>query len=226
MTDLLDAAIELPPRAGAAQQLFVLLHGVGNEPESLMPLAGALREIFPSSAIVAPRGFSPFDSGPGGRQWFSVRGIDEENRPARVAAIMPRVIAMVRAAQEKWKVPPIATALGGFSQGAIVSLEAIQAEDGLGGRVMAFGGRYATLPDVAPRWTTIHLLHGDADRVMPVRHAQMAMHHLASLNGDVTIDIAHGVGHELHPALIERAVDRLQSRIPIRYWQRAFGGST
>jgi len=224
VTDLLAEAIELPPRSGAAQQLFVLLHGVGTEPETLMALAGALRETFPHAAIVAPRGFSPFDNGPAGRQWFSVRGIDEENRPARIAAIMPRVIDTVRAAQDKWKVPPIATALGGFSQGAIVSLEAIKVEDGLGGRVMAFGGRYATLPDAAPRWTTVHLFHGDADRVMPVRHAETAMHHLASLNGDATIDIAHGVGHEIHPALIERALDRLQGRIPIRYWQRAFGG--
>ncbi len=224
MSDALADAIELPPRGGVAQQLFVLLHGVGTEPETMMPLASALRETFARSAIVLPRGFEHFDGGLQGRQWFSVRGIDEDNRPSRVAAIMPSVIAMVRGAQERWKVPPMATALGGFSQGAIVSLEAIAAEDGLGGRVMAFGGRYATLPDAAPRWTTLHLFHGDADRVMPVRHAEAAMHHLASLNGDVTIDIAHGVGHEVHPALIERALDRLQGRIPIRYWQRAFGG--
>lgn len=224
MSDALAEAIELPPRSGPAQQLFVLLHGVGTEPETMMPLAGALRETFANAAIVAPRGFAPFDNEAQGRQWFSVRGIDEENRPERIAAIMPRVIEMVRAAQDKWKVPPIATALGGFSQGAIVSLEAIKAEDGLGGRLLVFGGRYATLPESAPRWTTIHLFHGSDDRVMPVKHAETAMHHLAALNGDVTIDIAHGVGHSVHPALIERALDRLQGRIPIRYWQRAFGG--
>lgn len=216
--------IEFAPAAGEASQLFVLLHGVGGTPASMLPLANAFHAQYPRAALVALPGFEAFDSGPHGRQWFSIRNIDEANRPGRIAAVMPQVIAMVRAEQDRWKVPPLATAIAGFSQGGIVALESIAREDGLAGRVLAFSARYALPPDVAPRWTTVHLFHGDEDRIIPARYAQEAMHHLASLHGDATIDIAHGVGHELHPALIERAMDRLQSRIPIRYWQRAFGG--
>ena len=58
---------------------------------------------------------------------------------------------------------------------------------------------------------------------MPVGHASAAMAHIEALNGDVTLDIADGVGHELHPALIARAVERLTSRIPLRTWRAALG---
>jgi phospholipase/carboxylesterase len=115
------------------------------------------------------------------------------------------------------------TALVGFSQGAILALETAQAEDGLAGRVLAFGGRYAVLPDHAPRETTLHLLHGAQDTVMPARHAREALDRLGQLGGDATLDIAEGVGHELHPVLMAEAIRRLRTHIPYRTWQAALG---
>jgi phospholipase/carboxylesterase len=43
--------------------------------------------------------------------------------------------------------------------------------------------------------------------------------------GDVTLDIAEEVGHELHPALIEQALHRLTHHIPLRTWQAALGSA-
>jgi phospholipase/carboxylesterase len=39
--------------------------------------------------------------------------------------------------------------------------------------------------------------------------------------GDATLDIADEVGHELHPALLERAVFRLTHHVPPRLWREA-----
>ena len=75
------------------RQLFILLHGVGGTPDSLLPLAEAVRAAFPTAAVLIPEGFEPFDGGGAGRQWFSVRGVTEENRPARVAAALPALAA-------------------------------------------------------------------------------------------------------------------------------------
>lgn len=215
--------IDLPPVGGPAEQLLVLLHGVGATPESMLPVAEALRRAYPRAAASLPEGFDRFDAGSDGRQWFSTSGIDEISRPERVAAALPRLIDFVREQQHRWKVFPIATVLIGFSQGAIMALEAIAREDGLGSRVLAFSGRYARLPASAPRYTTVHLFHGAEDMVIPVAHASAALEQLAALNGDATLDIAHDVGHTLHPALVDVAVERLQKRVPLRYWQRALG---
>lgn len=215
---------------GPPRQLMVLLHGVGADTDNLAPLAQVLRAHFPQAAVLVPRGFEPFDAGGtiqlAGRQWFSISGVTEENRPARVAAALPRLIEWIHAAQERLQVPPPATALFGFSQGSIMALEAVSREDGLAGRVVAFAGRYARLPDEAPQQTTLHLLHGADDPVIPARHAREALEHIAALpGGDATLDIASGVGHELHAALLGEALHRLTHHIPRRTWQAALGSA-
>ena len=39
-------------------------------------------------------------------------------------------------------------------------------------------------------------------------HARDAFEHLQALGADVSLDIAHDVGHEPHPALVAQAIDR------------------
>jgi len=219
----MNEPIEWLPLQGRPEQLLLLLHGVGADGRSMAPLAQALRAEFPQAAIVAPDAPHPFDAGGAGRQWFSVRGIDEASRVPRCAAALAPLADWVRATQQRLGVSPAATALVGFSQGAIMALELAAAEDGLAGRVLAFAGRYARLPDAAPRHTTLHLFHGGADPVMPAAHARAALEHLGALHGDATIDIAEGVGHELHPVLLQCALQRLRTHIPLRTWQAALG---
>lgn len=227
----MELPIEWLPAEGEPQQLILLLHGWGQDGSHLAPLAQALRQQFAQSAVLAPSAPSlaePQHAGrpaPGGRQWYSVGGLTESNWGERVAALLPGLQAWVQAQQQRLGVGPAATCLGGFSQGAIVSLALASHHDGLCGRVLAFGGRYAEAPLAAPRHTTIHLFHGGADRVIPAQGSRDALEHLAALQGDATLDIAEGVGHEVHPALVQCALQRLQTHIPLRTWQAAMGAA-
>lgn len=216
--------IQILPDEGEPQQLMLLLHGVGASAQDLVPLAHALRESFPQAAFLLPDGFAPFDAHPAlaGRQWFSIQGVTDENRPARVASALPRFVATVRALQLRFAIEWPRTALFGFSQGAIMALEAAQAEPELAGRVIAFSGRYATLPDHAPRDTCVHLLHGLDDTVLPHGPVVAAARQLVALGADVTADVLPQVGHELDPRLIERAIDQLRGFLPRRLWKAAF----
>ncbi len=212
------------PPAGA-RQLVILLHGVGSRPTDMLGLAEAFRSTWPDAAIAIPQGMQPFDAALHDRyQWFSLAGVTEQNRPERVAGVLPAFIELVRGIQETTKVPPTDTVFAGFSQGAIMALEAVSAADGLAGRVLAFSGRYARLPETAPKSSSISFYHGDQDEVIPLRHAQDAFDHLQELRGDVSLDIAHGIGHEPHPALVAHAIDRLKNQIPARLWRRALTG--
>jgi phospholipase/carboxylesterase len=216
----------LPPQ-GRPEQLMLVLHGVGDSAAGIAPLAEALRRAFPQSAVLVPDGFEPFDGDPsgalGGRQWFSRLGIHEGNRAERVRAVLPRLAAFVRGAQQSTGVGPAATALVGFSQGAVCALELTQSEDGLAGRVLSFAGRYAVLPERRLEHTTLHFFHGGDDDVIPADHARAAMQRIADLHGDATIDIAEGVGHELPVALVNCAIERLRTHIPHRTWAAALG---
>jgi len=220
---LMPDTLQWLPAQGQPEQLMILLHGWGANAHDMAPLAQVLRQQFPQAAVLAPHGFEPVDTQLAGRQWFSLTGITEANRAARVAQALPRLHDWVRAAQAATGVGPAATALFGFSQGSIMSLELVQQHDGLAGRVLAFSGRYASLPNQALAHTTLHLFHGSDDPVIPVSQTKAAIQRLADLQADATADIAEGAGHEMPMALIQQALHRLRSHIPHRTWAAAMG---
>lgn len=216
--------IEWLPAQGRPEQLILLLHGWAQDAQDLLGLAQALRSQFPQAAIVVPDAPQAADGGRFGRQWYSVDGIEDETVwHARVDEALALLEPWVRAQQQRLGVGEAATALGGFSQGAVLALQLALRHDGIAGRVLAFGGRLPVPPVAAPRHTTIHLFHGGADRIFSAQFARDALEQLAALQGDATMDIAEGVGHELHPALVECALQRLRSHIPMRTWQAAMG---
>jgi phospholipase/carboxylesterase len=216
-----NALVRLPA-TGAPDLLFLLLHGVGASAAHMAPLAQALAAEYPQAAVVCIDAPDPFDGVPGGGagfQWFSVVGITESNRPERVAATLPRFVAQVRALQTRFGIDWPRTALVGFSQGAIVSLEAVQAEPQLAGRVLAFSGRHASPPMHAPADTTVHIFHGLDDRVLPHASVVDSAERLLALGGDVTADVLPGIGHELHPQLMAQALTQLRTFLPKKLWR-------
>jgi phospholipase/carboxylesterase len=218
-----DLPIEWLPAEGEPAQLILLLHGWRSEATALLPLAQALRSQFPQAAIVAPDAPERFAGRPRQRLWYGIDGLTPENWPGRVAECLPGLEAWVRAQQRRHGVGEAATAIGGFSQGAILALALAMAHDGIAGRVLAFGGCLTAEPAAAPRLTTLHLLHGSADEVIPAEGSRQALAWMAALDGDATLDVAEGVGHELHPVLITRLLWRLTHHVPLRTWRAAMG---
>jgi phospholipase/carboxylesterase len=196
--------------AGPARQLFLLFHGVGATPEDLVPLGRALAARFPEAWVVSVA--APLASEFGaGYQWFSVRGITEENRLARIAAARPLFIDAVHAWQQKAGLDAKDVSLIGFSQGGIMALEAGHGQEMLAGRIVAIGARFARLPEKAQAGTRIHLIHGLSDPVMPSPLASRAAEHLAGLGAEISVDLLPGVGHEINAAVAERLLERLQA---------------
>ncbi|ABB62709.1 conserved hypothetical protein [Shigella dysenteriae Sd197] len=115
-------------------------------------------------------------------------------------------------------------ALIGFSQGAIMALESIKAEPGLASRVIAFNGRYASLPETASTATTIHLIHGGEDPVIDLAHAVAAQEALISAGGDVTLDIVEDLGHAIDNRSMQFALDHWRYTIPKHYFDEALSG--
>lgn len=202
-----------------AAQLILLFHGVGSSAQAMVPLGQAYARAFPQAMVVALDAPFPSELAPGGRQWFSVAGVTEENRPARVAAALPAFEYAVKHWQQQAGVEAAGTALVGFSQGAIMALEAALRPEPVAARVVAIAGRFARLPEQPlHEGGSIHLLHGKADAVMPYRHVIEAALRLKTLGADFTADVLPFIGHELHPDLMALAVEKLQHHIPARLW--------
>lgn len=196
------------PDAAATRQLLLLFHGVGSSAEDLRALGEALAAQRPQACVVSVRSPDPSDLGQGW-QWFSVRGVTEADRPARVAAAMPRFVQAVRAWQRETDVGPGSTTLIGFSQGALMALESTQLPEPVAGRVIALAGRFAQPPRVAAPQVTLHLLHGDQDRVMPQALATEAMAQWRALGGHGTLDLFPGLGHGIDARVVRRVAEHL-----------------
>ena len=212
------------PASGNTELLFLLFHGVGAHAQDMAPLATRLATEYPQAAVVclnAPQAFDAGGAGSAGFQWFSVQGVTESNRAERVAQALPHFVATVRTLQSRFGMSWQHTALAGFSQGAIMSLEAVQAEPALAGRVLAFSGRHATAPVHAPLDTTVHLFHGMADPVITPGPAIDSAQRLVALGGDVTADVLPGIAHELHPLLMDKAIEQLRTFLPKKVWRQA-----
>ena len=206
-----------------AQQLLLLFHGVGDNAANMGQIGSWFAPVFPDVLIVSVGGVEP--CGPAGRQWFSVQGVTEENRQARIDAIMPTFIETVCYWQKQSGVGAGATALIGFSQGAIMSLESVKAQPGLVSRVVAFNGRFATLPQAATTATTVHLIHGGEDRVIELSHAVAAQEALIQAGGDVTLDIVDELGHAIDDRSMQLALDHLRFTVPKHYFDEALSGA-
>jgi len=202
-------------------QLFLLFHGVGGQPHHLQPLGRRLAQAFPAAAIVSVAAPDAGDTGQG-RQWFSVRGVTEDNRPQRVAAALPGFVEAVRGWQERTGSAPAQTALVGFSQGAIMALESTQRDAALlAGRVVSLAGRFAGPATPVPAETTLHFIHGRRDAVIGYEHAVQAAERLVALGADLTADVIPQLGHAVDGQVEELLLKRLQTHVPRRIWEQA-----
>lgn len=206
------------PDTPAPELLFVLLTDSGiapDGPDTLAPLAAALQQQYPRAALLTVH--PPLRDAEGRRRWW----LDPSATPDGVAAALPHLLQPLRAEAERLALPWPRVALAGVGDGALLALEAVQAEPALVGRVLAFAGGYLARPQVAPVDVCIHLLHGLEDRRYPSRHVVDAARALVDLGADVTADLLPHLDHGLHPALIDKAMEQLRNFIPARLWREA-----
>ena len=190
-------------RPEASDQLVLLLHGVGSSAQGLAPVGQALAKARPRASVVSVEAPHPSQLGQG-KEWFSVVGISEENRPQRIAQAMPPFLRAIQHWQSVTDIGPDRTVLVGFSQGAIMSLESTQVAGApSANRLIAIAGRFAQAPRSAPRYTQVHLLHGEQDAVMPVALVVAAEQQLHALGARVTLDRFSGLGHGIDGRVAE-----------------------
>lgn len=204
--EALASDIVLHRPSGPARQLVLLFHGVGASPEGFAALGPTLARE--DRWVVAVR--SPFTSDLGsGWQWFSVQGVTEVNRVDRVADAMPLFVQAVQRWQAHTGLGAAQTALAGFSQGAIMALEAMQSGEPPAARVVALSGRFAGLPRHAAPGVVWRFIHGGQDPVIDAAHSAQAAGQLQSLGADAQAEVLPGLGHGIDARALARLVAAL-----------------
>ena len=202
-------SIVIQAPVGGAEQLIVLFHGVGSNPQNMVALGRRLAAEFVKASVVSVASPDLCDIG-AGYQWFSVRGITEDNRAERIAATMPRFVDTVKKLQNASGLEAAQTVLIGFSQGAIMALESTLTRDQLAGHVFSIAGRFANETDRQPSETQLHFIHGTRDPVIDVGYTVRAVERLTRSGAGITVDLVDGLAHGIDQRVADRLVDRLK----------------
>jgi phospholipase/carboxylesterase len=191
-----------PPRDRADDKppLLVLLHGVGSNEHDLLGLAPHLD---PRLAIVSAR--APHTRAPGSYAWFEVQmlpGAEFRIQEDMWRQSLTLLVEFITAAAAEHGADPARVYLGGFSQGAIMSLCVMLTRPDLVAGVAAMSGRL--LPEVRPlaRPATdlsgfpVLVTHGTVDQVIPIRYGHEVRDYLQGLPVDLTYQ-EFAMGHEV-----------------------------
>ncbi len=190
------------PRAETEQgrpPLLLLLHGVGSNEEDLFGLTSYLDGRF---LVLSAR--APFVLGPGSYGWFNIeftpRGLVADIEQAKQSLkLLP---AFIEEAVDAYGADARRVYLGGFSQGAMMSLALLLTRPEMVAGVAAMSGRLPSqvlegTPDPeALKGTPVLITHGTYDPVLPVENGRAAREFLERLPVELTYR-EYPMGHEV-----------------------------
>lgn len=197
-----------------SKKLVILLHGVGSSGDDLAGLGDHWASSLPGVRFASPNAPYHFEHG-AGWQWFSLAGITQENRPARVAEARAAFDQTLQAILDQYQMSDRLDKvfLVGFSQGSIMALDALVSGRWPVAGIVAFSGRLSSPQPFTPALNTpVLLLHGMADNVIPVQESQAAEQCLREWGIEVSSQFEPGVGHTISAQGATRAAEFIAAR--------------
>jgi phospholipase/carboxylesterase len=218
MTGLLDLdGPRYGAAAGEAQQLVVLLHGLGADGHDLIALAPMFAQRLPQAAFVSPDAPFPCDMAPVGRQWFSFQDASPEAILGGVRLAAPVLNAFLDAELARHGLGDGQLVLAGFSQGTMMALYVALRRPAACACVLGYSGALIGAELLAGELKSrppVLLLHGDADQVVPPGALPAAVAALEALGVPVTSELRPGLGHGIDERGVQLGADFLVRHLP------------
>ena len=211
----------LPPAGDAqADQLVVLLHGVGADGADLIALAELYRQLLPRAAFVAPNAPLRFDMAPFGFMWFSLQNFDAETRSRGVRAAQPLLEAFLAAELAHYGLGPDRLVLLGFSQGAMMALHVGLRQDAPPAAIISHSGMLVDADRLAAEIRCrppVLLTHGTDDDVLPAANLPVAEAALVAASVPVEAHLLPNLGHGIDEATLRIAITFLARTLSGRH---------
>ncbi|HCQ9958923.1 dienelactone hydrolase family protein [Acinetobacter baumannii] len=192
----------------------ILLHGVGSNGHDLEVVGEFFKSNFPALEYVSPNAPFNFMNSPNAYQWFSITGVTEGNRYARVvearSSFDEKIREILKENQMENQLERVVFC--GFSQGAIMALDAVVSGRWPIGGVISIAGRLTSpIKSGINKNTKVLLIHGEADTVIPVTESQLAYQELHAAEMKVELNIFPFTAHQITQSILDLSVDFLKS---------------
>lgn len=200
-------------RVGHGAWRVVLLHGYGAPGDDLLPVARTLASTVPGATFVVPAAPTPAHGG-GGRVWYELEQPDTDAQEADAVARLDALVDVLVAEG----VPSEHVIVGGFSQGAILSLDLARVGRHHLGGVALLSGRavpHAHADDTRLAGLPVFSAHGRRDARIPFARGEAAVELARAAGADVTFVPFDGV-HEIPASVIDALGAWLRARVSAR----------
>lgn len=189
----------------APPSLVIYLHGHGSDGRQFDALSQGLSRQLPQTWLVAPNAPLRIEDSDA-YEWFVLSGITEQNRPWRLAearASLDRILAKV-IREHGFDRLLHRVALVGYSQGAVMALDAVMSGRWKVGGLVSLAGRLIT-PDPLrpPPGIRTLLLHGDQDDVLACSYTDEAYARLRGAGMPVECHVLPGLNHSMSADVLE-----------------------
>lgn len=194
----IDNLYELVPDKPATS-MVILLHGLGSNGQDLISLAPYWAKDLPETVFISPDAPQPCDMVPPGYpnsfQWFSLQDRDPDKILEGVENATPVLQDFIAQQLDKYSVPFEKLVLCGFSQGTMMSLYTAPRLDEKIAGVLGYSG--ALVGKAGQRKIPVHLIHGEADDVVPIEAYHSAKKMLQEdgfdVSGHSTPNLTHSI---------------------------------
>lgn len=197
------------------ESMVILLHGLGSNGQDLISLAPFFAKDLPNTIFISPDAPFACDMVPPGYpdsyQWFSLQDRDPHKILQGVESAAPILQGFIEQQLQKYNVAPGKLVLCGFSQGTMMSLHvALRYPERLAG-VLGYSGALNAEP--GPQKIPVHLIHGEADDVVPVDAYNHAREILQQNGFEVTGHTTPGLAHSIDEKGIESGTAFLKAQL-------------
>lgn len=208
-----------------AKTTAVLLHGFGAPGDDLVALAGYIdapaRFVFPEAPLELGGLYG------GSRAWWMLdlarleedlrRGVPRDRRaeiPEGLAEVRAKVLGFLAELQSRFDIPDEQLVLGGFSQGAMLSLDVALHRDTPPAGLVLMSGTLIAESAWSPRLPSLREVpvvqsHGEHDPLLPFAIAELLRDRLVEAGAVVDWQPFVG-GHEIPPPVLDAAAKLLR----------------
>ena len=149
----------------------ILCHGYGGDGKDISILAGYWKSYLPDTIFICPDAPEKCDASPSGFQWFDLMDQTPEQILSKSLVAELKLNKLIDEVKEKNNLSADQIAIGGFSQGCMISLQTgIKRKDKINS-IIGYSGKIIDTTHLGKNIISrpkIILMHGDMDQVVTI----------------------------------------------------------
>lgn len=191
--------LEIVPKT--VNNLFILLHGYGSNNEDMLSLGMAFRTLLPNTVIMSINAPWNVDRGDG-YQWFSLRTMNLFSMLREIKISYNLLNNFINEQLKRFSLKDENLLLGGFSQGAMMSLYTGLRRDSEPLGILSFSGMMPDTIEILKKELKsrpeVFLIHGTDDRTVPFNSLEKAENLLREFDVPYESHSVQGMGHSIN----------------------------